>query len=211
MKTLLTTVFLVVISFGFVFAQTPKVNPYLITTGERIFEYEQISGDSSRTFGTIYERITHNQEENLIEIVFVQELPNATLIDTLIVDSETFGPVRYRSLVPKFQDISVRYSIPGSAEIDMLRNIPNQKVDTTYSVKIQSTVYDYHWPHVLLYAVGSLEKDGDVINLPVFTYRNKKSRQPISYVGNESVLLHDEEHNAVIWKAVDPQSGTKNT
>jgi len=209
-KVLLLHLLLFLFVQNSLYAQVDVVDSGHITTGERIFEYEQVIGDSSRTFGTIYERIKQIAENDIIEITILQELPNATLTDSILVQSESFLPIHYRSIVPQFQDIKVNYSIPGSTVIDMYRNIPNQLVDTTLYVHTAGRMYDYHWPHLLLYILSPLEMNDDVINLPVFTYQNKKSMQSISYKGTEPIELYGQKYDAIVWKTVIPHSGTEN-
>lgn len=209
MKTLyLNLIFLFLITISST-AQNTGIDTGQITYGEIVFEYEQIIGDSSRTFGAIYERIERDPENGIIAVTIVQELPNATFTDSIVTDGQTFLPIRYRSLVPSVQDIKVRYSIPGKTTLDIERYMQKQHIDTTLTVPTDTYLYDFHWPHLLLYVVQPPDSnEKKEIILPVFTYRNQNEMQTITYSGIESVELHGRIYSAEVWESTDSDTGT---
>lgn len=213
MKTIVVQwalVLLLLISVGCQ-SQSGLLDPDRITPGERVFEYEQVQGDSSRTFGTIYECINHNTDEDVIEIIYLQELPNRTIIDSIIADRQTMFPVRYRSFVDGIQDIRVEYSVPGDTRIHIKKNMQSQNIDTVMSVETNDAMYDYHWPNVLLYALNPPKVEGDSVDIQVFTYRDKKTNQSIRYAGEEILTTEGEEHRTRVWKETDSRSGIERT
>ncbi len=99
----LSNVFIIVIIFSLsAYAQIKNENVYKIMVGERIFEYERIKDNDSTTFGTVYERVSRDDENGITKVEFVQEFPNSKLTDSIILSSRTMIPFRYRSIAPGF-------------------------------------------------------------------------------------------------------------
>lgn len=195
-KQLLSTAFLLLIPF---LLPAQKIDPELITPGEQIFEYQREVNGQSTTFGTIYERITENESDGTTLITFTQELPNVTMIDSILVNSSNLSPVSYRSFVKDMQNIHIRYSTPGETAISMWRNVPNMKTDTSYTVSTEDRYYDFHWPHILLSATEVDPNTEDLINLPVITYIDEPRIQETQHVGSERIELNGQVFDAIKW------------
>ncbi|MCW5910884.1 MAG: hypothetical protein KIT62_07410 [Cyclobacteriaceae bacterium] len=189
------------------FAQDAVLHPEKLSFGETLYEYERVTGKGSEVFGTIHERIVLDQEAGTLIISFIQKLPNVTVTDTIIADKRTFVPIKYHSFVPGIQDILVTYRIPGETVINMNRKVPGYEADTLITEQTNEVLYDYHWPHLILYAIRSWEKKDAEINLPVFTYANKKANQSFYFDKEEILILHGREYKCAVWKitSTDPK------
>ena len=207
LKQLLSTVLFLLIPF---LLSAQQVDPELITPGEQIFEYQREVNGQSTTFGTIYERIAKNDADGTTLITFTQELPNVTMIDSILLNSSTFSPVRYRSFVKDMQNIQIEYHVPGETSISQWRDIPNMKVDTAYTVTTSEKYYDFHWPHVLLSAVVTDPKEEENIFLPVITYLESPKLAETIHYGSERIELNGKTFDALKWviKNEDRQSTT---
>ena len=194
-KLLLITTFLAISTT----LSAQEIDPSQIKAGEQVFEYQREINGQSTTFGTIYERITENEADGTTLITFTQELPNVTMIDSILVNSSNLSPVSYRSFVQDMQDIQIQYHTPGETAISMWRDVPNMKTDTSYTVSTEDRYYDFHWPHILLSAVETDTED--LINLPVITYIDEPRFQEVQHFGNERIELNGQVFDAVKWVA----------
>lgn len=199
----------------------PELRPDLPAAGELVYEYTRQQGDSSVTFGTIYESISRDASTGTFRTVIRQALPQMTMVDSMEADLSTYHPRRYRSFVKDMQDLRVRYDFlapgeisgenAGETEVSMWREFPGQSVDTSMTVPTASPVYDFHWPHTLAMVLPQPEEEGDVANLPVFTYLHGSGHQPVSYAGEEEITLHGVRYRTLVWTGTNARSGTENT
>ncbi len=206
-KLLLITTFLAISTT----LTAQDIDPSQIKAGEQIFEYQREVNGQSTTFGTIYERITKNKSDGTTLITFTQELPNVTMIDSILVNSSNFSPVSYRSFVKDMQNIRIGYHTPGETAVSMWRNVPNMQTDTTYTVSTEDRYYDFHWPHILLSVVKTDPNVEDLISLPVMTYIEEPRIQEAQHFGNDRIELNGQVFDAVKWVLKNEAQQTTST
>ncbi len=79
------------------------------------------------------------------------------------------------------------------------------------SIETNDPIYDFHWPHLLLYSFITPKTKNDIITIPVFTYKDPKKIQTIKYGGRDVLELNGKKYKAQIWETTNSLSGTNYT
>ncbi len=151
------------------------------------------SDSTSRSLGTATSSIELFKEDDrgLLNVILIQNFRLGTMYDTLVVDSRTLRPIRYRNELTGFQTVKVDYSPDGRVTGQVIRDTTETAIDTTMT----GVFFDAAGFQALIPALPL--GDGYEVEIPVYNYQSGAATVKVKVVGSDSIEYEGEPRD--IW------------